>query len=210
MKTERTGCAGAILAGGQSARMGGGSKALAMLAGQPMIQHVIERLQPQVGNLLISIEAGAGEFDGLPFTLVEDLVPSHRGPLSGLYSALQYMTDRLDATWLLLCPCDAPFVPTDLGPTLLDAAMRGGTPVAVAAYDGQVQPTFSLWHRKTLAEIRISVLEKGHGGLMEMSRRFPRATVQWPETAPPPFFNVNTDDDLSRARAWLGGGDEEA
>lgn len=209
MSAERTGCAGAILAGGQSSRMDGRSKALAPLAGQPMIQHVIERLRPQVNTLLVSIEAGTEEFDSLPYTLVEDLVPSHRGPLSGLYSVLQYMTDRLDATWLLLCPCDAPFVPAELGPTLLDAAMQGGTPVAVAAYDGQVQPTFSLWHRKTLDEVRVSVLQKGRGGLMEMCHRFPRATVQWPEQAPPPFFNVNTAEDLARARAWLGGGDEE-
>jgi molybdopterin-guanine dinucleotide biosynthesis protein A len=45
---------GLILAGGLSTRMGGRDKGLQLLEGRPMITHIIERLQPQVGPLLIN------------------------------------------------------------------------------------------------------------------------------------------------------------
>ena len=49
-------CAGAILAGGRSRRMGGGLKALEPVGGRPMLAHVIDRLAPKVAALWLSIE----------------------------------------------------------------------------------------------------------------------------------------------------------
>jgi len=45
---------GILLAGGKSSRMGGGDKCLLPLAGRPILAHVIERLKPQVAELIIS------------------------------------------------------------------------------------------------------------------------------------------------------------
>ena len=45
---------GVILAGGQGRRMGGADKGLQELCGRPMAAHVLERLAPQVGAVLIS------------------------------------------------------------------------------------------------------------------------------------------------------------
>ena len=46
--------AGVLLAGGRSSRMGGGDKGLLDIAGRPMLAHVIERLKPQVGPMVIN------------------------------------------------------------------------------------------------------------------------------------------------------------
>jgi molybdenum cofactor guanylyltransferase len=45
---------GVLLAGGKSSRMGGGDKCLLPLGGQPMLAHVIDRLRPQVSDLVIN------------------------------------------------------------------------------------------------------------------------------------------------------------
>ena len=45
---------GVILAGGRSRRMGGGDKGLLDLGGKPMLAHVIDRLKPQVGRIIIN------------------------------------------------------------------------------------------------------------------------------------------------------------
>ena len=45
---------GLILAGGRGSRMGSIDKGLAPLGNQPMVQHVIDRLKPQVQRLLIN------------------------------------------------------------------------------------------------------------------------------------------------------------
>ena len=52
---SRPSIAGAILAGGRSRRMGGAPKALLDLAGRTMMEHVIERFAPQVGQV-VSVE----------------------------------------------------------------------------------------------------------------------------------------------------------
>ena len=46
--------AGILLAGGRSSRMGGGDKCLRSLGGRPILARIIERLQPQVADLVIN------------------------------------------------------------------------------------------------------------------------------------------------------------
>jgi len=45
---------GLVLAGGRGARMGGLDKGLQLFRGLPLAQHALRRLQPQVGNLLLT------------------------------------------------------------------------------------------------------------------------------------------------------------
>ena len=44
----------AVLAGGQGRRMGGEDKGLVEIAGRPMVAHVLDRLRPQAGVLLVN------------------------------------------------------------------------------------------------------------------------------------------------------------
>ena len=57
-----------LLAGGKSSRMGGGDKCLLPLAGRPILAHVIERLKPQVAELIVSANGDPARFSafGLP------------------------------------------------------------------------------------------------------------------------------------------------
>jgi molybdopterin-guanine dinucleotide biosynthesis protein A len=193
--------AGVILAGGRSSRMGGGCKALIELAGCSLLERVVERLRPQTGGLLLSCEADTGDFDRFDLPRVPDLLSGHCGPLVGLYSALLHLVDTGQCDSLVLCPCDAPFVPLDLVPVLLEAG-RGGQ-AAVVSWRGVLQPTFSLWHDHHLALLREALLEKGLGGPRQVLRQIPHEVVEWPDVEPPPFFNVNTPADLERAAEWL-------
>ena len=115
--------AGVVLAGGRSLRMGGETKALLPLAGKPMLRHVIDRVRPQVIELSLSVEYPSHSFD--PFGLPQ--LPDQKadgGPLQGLLAALQWMDPACD--WMLLVPCDAPFVPGDLAPRLYESAVEAG------------------------------------------------------------------------------------
>ena len=190
---------GVILAGGQSSRMGGQRKALAEVAGRPLLAHVVERLQPQVGRLLLSCEAVTAEFDAFGLPQVPDLVPGYRGPLCGLYSAMQHLVEVGYEGSMVLCPCDAPFVPRDLVRVLQKAS--GGEQVAVPAWQGVLQPTFSLWPVQFLATVREALLEQGLGGPRQVLDRVPHEVVEWERVEPPPFFNVNTPEDLAAARS---------
>lgn len=190
-----------ILAGGRSSRMGVERKALAELAGRPLLDRVLERVRPQVGTVLLSCEAETADFDGYGLTLVPDLLPGRRGPLVGLYSALQFLADKRPGDSLLLCPCDAPFVPLNLVQTLVDAGSQAQA--VLVAWRGVPQPTFSLWRAQHLDVIREALLEHGLGGPRQVLERLPHRVVEWPDAEPPPFFNINTPADLDSAAAWL-------
>jgi molybdopterin-guanine dinucleotide biosynthesis protein A len=186
-----------VLAGGESRRLGVPSKALASLAGMPLVQHVLERLSAQVRSTLLSVQSTEPQLAAWGHELVVDVVQRHRGPLTGLCSAMLRLECRGDGEWLLLCPCDAPFLPLDLAQRLSEAAVRSGQPVAV------VQPVFSLWSLAVLPEIRRAVLEKGRGGLMQLLDELPHTVMDWPAQQPNPFFNINTPAELAEAGRLL-------
>jgi molybdopterin-guanine dinucleotide biosynthesis protein A len=195
--------AGVILAGGRSSRMGVTRKALLELNGQPLLMHVIDRLADHLDRLLLSCESETSDFDSYGLPIVPDLLPDYRGPLTGLYSALQYLCDEGQNNGLVLCPCDAPFLPDNLVQVLLDADQSDHKPVIVISYQGVLQPTFSLWQNHHLPVIRQVVVEEGRGGIKHLLTSLPHKIVEWTTMEPSPFFNVNTPQDLESAKLWL-------
>jgi molybdopterin-guanine dinucleotide biosynthesis protein A len=196
---------GVILAGGRSSRMGGGNKALAPLAGRPLLQHVIERLAPQVVALALSVEHESAVLAGFGLPQLPDPFPGHRGPLGGLLAGLRHFAGLRH--WVLLAPCDAPFLPPDLAIRLLACAARADAPAAVAVHAGEWQPTFSIWQHGVLPDLERAVGRDGQAGFKPLLRALQAAECVWPDQAmagePPPFFNINDRAALRQAGRWI-------
>ena len=188
---------GVILAGGRSSRMGGQPKALIELNGLPLIQHVIDRMLPQVSSLMLSVERENERLEPFGLPQVVDLRQGSKGPLGGLLSALEALPK--DSDRLLLVPCDAPFLPLDLGYRLAEWAALSSLPGCVVRYEGELQPTFSLWHQDLLPELRVAVLDDGLGGFKQFFSRVCLSVLEWEPSKESPFFNINTPADLERA-----------
>ena len=197
---ERLRTAGVILAGGRSRRMGGVNKALLPLAGKPMLSHVIERVKPQVTDLALSVERRSASFDPFGLHQLPDCNPDG-GPLGGLFTALSWMDSACD--WLLLVPCDAPFVPGDLAEHLRGSAAESGLAGAVVRYKGEIQPTFSLWHRSILPDLEQAVTAGGMSGFKQFLRMVPLSETDWKPSFPPPFFNINDQQALLEANQLI-------
>lgn len=198
---QKTSVAGVILAGGRSQRMGGGLKALARLAGKPLIRHVIDRVQPQVQSLALSVEKYHPDFAAFGLPQVEDPVPGNRGPLGGLLSALANLETGCD--WMLLVPCDAPFLPLDLAIRLMECALDDDQAGCVVHYEAEIQPTFSIWHRRLLPRLEKAVLEESMAGFKQFLRGTEVAILEWKPSHPVPFFNINDPDALVEAGRLL-------
>jgi len=188
--------AGVILAGGRSRRMGGTVKALLPLGDKPLLRHVIDRVNPQVGRLFLSVERPSEAFEAFGLPQVEDPEPDG-GPLGGLLSTMQQMSWNHD--WLLLVPCDAPFIPSDLAAKLLACALDSARPGAVVCYESEIQPTFSIWSRSILPQLEPAVLEDGMAGIKQFLNVVELAELGWPGSEPSPFFNINDQDTLLKA-----------
>ena len=63
---------GIVLAGGMGRRMGSVDKGLVPLAGRPMVAHVLARLAPQVGAILVNANQNAERYAAFGHPVVPD------------------------------------------------------------------------------------------------------------------------------------------
>lgn len=131
---------GVILAGGLGRRMGGVDKGLQCLDGQALAMHVLARLQPQVGTVLINANRNAEAYADFGVPVIPDLIADFVGPLAGLHAALS----GAKTPWVLSAPCDSPYLPLDLAKRLLAGATKAGAPLAVARSGRREHPVFCL------------------------------------------------------------------
>ncbi|MGY2437305.1 NTP transferase domain-containing protein, partial [Escherichia coli] len=76
-----------ILAGGRASRMGGDDKGWVPLAGKPLIAHVLERLRPQVDEVLINANRSEERYRALA-PVIGDAQADFQGPLAGMQAGL--------------------------------------------------------------------------------------------------------------------------
>lgn len=199
---------GVILAGGLASRMGGGDKALLDLGGRPLLAHVVERLQPQVAALALNANGDPARFEGFYLPLLADSVSGHPGPLAGVLAGLDWAAGQ-GAESLVTAAADTPFLPCDLVPRLLLAGEGMAHPLVLAATrraDGgtDLRPTFGLWP-VALREVLRSALGRGVRKVRAWAEEQGARRAVFATAGGDPFFNVNTLDDLARARAILAG-----
>ncbi len=193
--------AGVVLAGGLSRRMGGGDKSLALLAGRPMIGHVIARLRPQVASLAINANGNPARFAGFGLPVLPDPLSGFVGPLAGLLAAMQWAR-QADMPLVVTAPADTPFLPEDLVTQLHHGI--GTAEIAVARSHDAIHPTIALWSVSLADSLAAWLSDPDH-----------RAVHAWIETrravavgfaddeGGDPFFNVNTPADLESAEARM-------
>ncbi|MEO8203932.1 MAG: molybdenum cofactor guanylyltransferase MobA, partial [Betaproteobacteria bacterium] len=138
---------GIVLAGGMGRRMGGVDKGLQPLAGRAMVAHVIERLAPQVGTIVINANQNLEAYAKFGHRVVPDEVGGFAGPLAGLHAGLLAANSALVVT----VPCDSPFLPLDLLARL--RAALGDNDLAVAKTGTQAHPVFALVRSRLAAHL---------------------------------------------------------
>lgn len=202
---------GLVLAGGRSTRMGGGEKPLRPLAGRCLIDHVLDRLRPQVGSLAVSANGDVAAYSARGLPVLRDEDPGRLGPLAGILAGLRHAAGRPDVRALLSVPGDTPFLPADLAARLV-AAGSGG--LAVAASASGDHPTVALWPVVLESDLA-AFLRDGGRRVRDFAARHGASTAAFPQLAMAgrtvdPFFNVNTPDDLAAVEALLTGAGEGA
>ena len=196
MTLRRGDVTGVILCGGSARRFAGRDKPLALLRGSMLVEHVRDRLAPQVERVVISCNRNMDVYRRWGDAVVTDAVPE-RGPLGGLLAGMQAAT----SPYVFACPGDAPLLPKTLVGRL--AGMLDGRVADVAfPHDGErSQHLFLLVRRDAVDRLR-RFLDGGG-----------RAVHQWVEQERSvsidaradrdAFVNVNSASDLAELNAAL-------
>ncbi len=177
----------AILAGGQSRRMGR-DKGLLDIGGQPLIQRVASQLAPHFDELLISA-ASPGIYEFLGFPVVVDSIDD-QGPLFALLELL----DRARHQRLFIAPCDVPDLPMAFVNEMLALATPDVDAVVPLNHQGIFEPLLAVYQRSFLSVARPLV----DGGERTLPRVYPH--IRLATLALPPeirLHNLNTPADYS-------------
>ena len=182
---------GLVLAGGQGSRMGGVDKGLQAFRGQPMVAHVLERLAPQVGEILVNANRNPEAYARFGHRVIADEIAGFAGPLAGFERGLAHATGELVVT----APCDSPFLPHDLVARLRVALEAHGAQLAVAKTGDQAHPVFCLMRRKVHGSLT-SFLGSGQRKIDRWYASLAVVEVAF-DDVPDAFLNINTREELA-------------
>ena len=199
---------GVIIAGGRSTRFGDDDKAVASLAGTPMIRHVAERIEPAIDELLVNCRSEQVDAIGealagyeLSVTFAEDERPD-LGPMAGIRTGLR----AVDTEYAFVVACDMPFVDPSLATYLLERA--DGHDAALVRLDDQwFQTTQAVYRAAPMADACDRALDRGDRRILEPLFELDYVVVDDPElrdvTDERTFENVNTQSEFEDAARRL-------
>jgi molybdopterin-guanine dinucleotide biosynthesis protein A len=199
---------GVILAGGRSTRFGERDKAVADLAGTPMIRRVADRLSGVVSDLVVNcrrdqVEAIRGALTGVDpdWRVAVDPEPD-LGPMAGIRTGLEAIASE----YAVVVACDMPFIDPALVRHLF--AVAEGHDAAVPRLDDQwFQTTQAVYRAASMVDACERALGRGERKILEPLFDLDYVVVDESElrehASLETFENVNTQEELQAVAARL-------
>jgi len=209
--SERT---AVVLAGGRSTRFGDEDKAVADLAGTPMIRRVVDRVSPTVDGVVVncrSTQRGAIESAlagaAVPVSFAEDEYPDE-GPMAGMATGLRAVAGE----YAFVVACDMPFVDPGFVEYLFERA--AGHEAAVPRPEQWFETTHAVYRARAMADACEAALEAGEKRIVAPLFDLDFVVVDAGEVrehgAVHTFENCNTREDFEDATRRLAEADESS
>ena len=189
---------GVIQAGGKSTRMGGAPKALMELGGRRVIDRVVDVLGSVTDDVLV-VTNTPELYASLGIPMVPDVFAGG-GSLGGIYSGLKAAPGAV----IFTVACDMPFLRPDVARLVIERAAEAD--VVIPRAGGQLETLHACYARTCLGpmERRLRAGQLKITGFWDEVRVLTIAEEEVARLADPAvvFSNVNTPEELARARAW--------
>lgn len=198
---------GIILAGGAGTRLGGVDKGLINVNGRPLVEYVLERLEPQVDRLLIVANRHQDSYAAYGHPVISDSLPGFAGPLAGMLTGIRHSSESFGKAHCLFVPVDAPILPGDLYQRLHEKA--GKRELAVAGTHDGLQPVCCLIGTRHLDKLE-KEFDQGERSPQHWLKVHRAPTEDFSDITGA-IWSLNTPADLQMAqRALLSAGDAAA
>jgi molybdopterin-guanine dinucleotide biosynthesis protein A len=194
----------AILAGGQSRRLR--DKALILLAGKPMIMHMIDKCKKIVDEILVIVNSQeqsdifSQEIGHAPqFKIAIDTKEPFLSPLLGARTAFE--NSRSETT--LLLPCDTPLIRTSVL-ELIFSVIADWDAVVPRYPGGHIEPLHAVYRTATSRNVIDELLSSGKRSMKDLIMRLrtiylSTETIKQLDPELESFMNINTIDELRMA-----------
>ena len=197
-----------ILAGGKNTRIAKNKAFIQLPTGETILQRTLKVLQKIFPEIIIVTNqkeaylsyGSCGKFN---VQVVEDLI-KESGPLSGIFTGLCYSASKHN----FVVACDMPLIKPALIRLLLEE--RKIFDVVIPEIDGEVEPLFALYSKNCIPvmfehlqkrnlKIR-EVLGKLSAGSIGQVKKIGAKEIDRLDPQHLSFFNINTEEDLRRAK----------
>jgi molybdenum cofactor guanylyltransferase len=193
MRIDRNNITAVILAGGKGRRLEGQDKGLVIYKEKALIQHVIERIQSQVGGIVINANRNQETYASYGYPTISDKMSDFQGPLAGFATAMKVV----ETDYIITLPCDGPSLPLDLVSRMLSKLndYADASNCIAVAHDGE-------WLQPVHALIPVALIDSLEKFLANGDRKIDLWYTQHElvqvdfSDQPDAFFNINKKEQL--------------
>ena len=191
---------GAILAGGQSKRMGK-DKLFLELNNKKLIEHTIDKVKKYLKKIIIITNQGNEFFLKNNLTTVKDCIEGQLGPLVGILTAMKWAKENLSkCSWIATFPCDTPFFPESIIKSFIEESKKKESLILCASSHGRKHNIFGLWSLDLYDKLENDLINKKIRKVQDWTEKNKIKNLEFKFVDYDPFFNINTEEDLAFAK----------
>ena len=191
---------GAILAGGQSKRMGK-DKLFLEFNNKKLIEHTIDKVKKYLKKIVIITNQDNEFFFKNNLTTVKDCVEGQLGPLVGILTAMKWAKENLSkCSWIATFPCDTPFFPESIIKSFIEESKKKESLILCASSHGRKHNIFGLWSLDLYEKLKDDLINKKVRKVQDWTEKNKIKNLEFKFIDYDPFFNINTEEDLAFAK----------
>jgi len=191
---------GAILAGGQSKRMGK-DKLFLELNNKKLIEHTLDKVKKYLKKIIIITNQDNKFFFENNLTTVKDCVEGQLGPLVGILTAMKWAKENLSkCSWIATFPCDTPFFPESIIKSFIEESEKKESLILCTSSHGRKHNIFGLWSLDLYDKLKDDLISKKIRKVQDWTEKNKIKNLEFAFKDYDPFFNINTQEDLEFAK----------
>ena len=190
----------AILAGGQSKRMGK-DKLFLEFNNKKLIEHTIDKVKKYLKNVIIITNQDNEFFSKNNLITVKDCIEGQLGPLVGILTAMKWAKENLSkCSWIATFPCDTPFFPAKIIESFIEESEKKESLILCASSHGRKHNIFGLWSLDLYDKLKDDLINKKVRKVQDWTEKNKIKNLEFTFKDYDPFFNINTEKDLEFAK----------
>ena len=192
---------GTVLAGGKSQRFGE-DKSQVKLDGKLLIDHILDEIINEFKEILIVSNNQINFKHSDKISIISDL-KKDQGPLGGVLSAMKWVKEsNKDYKWISTFPVDTPFFKKDILQNFLHEIYLEDSKLFFIKSNNTRHNIFGIWSIDLINQLEKDLL-KGERKVEVWADSIGVNTVNVEYKKPDPFFNINTKEDLKKAKEMM-------
>ena len=192
---------GAVLAGGKSQRFGE-DKSQVKLGDKLLIDYILSEIIEEFSEILVVSNSLINFKKSEKISVIED-IKKNLGPLGGVLTAMKWVKDNnKDYKWISTFPADTPFFKHSILQKFLQDIQLPESKLFFIKSNNTRHNIFGLWSIDLMDKLEED-LNKGERKVEVWANSIGVKTINIEFQNEDPFFNINTKEDLKKAKDRL-------